>query len=432
MGLKKTLPQAAHIFRQDHIIQISGNLIQVQGANIFCPAMRQHLLDVPAALEGIGQIHLICTPNNISWRMYGAHSLIINAFVWSKSAIPVSNLSFLIQNQLQSALYFLPSQYFLPENQKAARIRQLKRITANRPSAELVVAVASAAWGLFWIPLRAFQNQGLEPAWATLAQFLAPLLALLPLALYRWRRGLPSGVGQYRTGILVGTAVALYLESLLLTQVARALILFYAMPAWGTILEVGLLRRPFTRWRGIALALSLAGLFVILGQGGGSMAAINVGDLMALLSGIIFAFGALRVRQEPERSVFEQVFAFFLYGFAAAAALALLPLAVLGEPPGRAELASLAPWLMLVAVGYLIPVMAGIYWGSRQIDPGRLGILLQIEAVVGIASAALFSGEPFDSRLALGAALVIGAAVVEVVGNRQAAAAVSQDSQAGG
>jgi hypothetical protein len=47
----KTLPQAAHIFGQDHFIQRSGDLIQVQGANIFKPSMRQHLLDIPTALE---------------------------------------------------------------------------------------------------------------------------------------------------------------------------------------------------------------------------------------------------------------------------------------------------------------------------------------------------------------------------------------------
>jgi drug/metabolite transporter (DMT)-like permease len=111
---------------------------------------------------------------------------------------------------------------------------------------------------------------------------------------------------------------------------------------------------------------------------------------MALLSGILFAFGAMRVRQAPETSVFEQILAFFLYGSLAALALSLLPLAVLGRPPSLEQLITLAPWLVLVAVGSLITVMWGGYWGSRHVDPGRLGILLQIEAVVGIGSAAPF------------------------------------------
>lgn len=100
--------------------------------------------------------------------------------------------------------------------------------------------------------------------------------------------------------------------------------------------------------------------------------------------------------------------------------LVLLPLAALGQPPTLAQLINLAPWLALVTTSFLIPTMTGIYWGSRHVDPGRLGILLQMEAVMGIASAALFSGEPFRVRQAFGAALVIGAGVVEVAGHRPA------------
>lgn len=287
----------------------------------------------------------------------------------------------------------------------------------RRPYPELVVIVASIAWGLFWIPLRAIERNGLDAAWATLAQFLAPLIVLAPFAVLRALRSRPTGIQRYGTGLLVGTAVALYLESLLLTDVARALILFYAMPAWGTLLEIGVMRRPLTRWRVIALVLSFSGMLAILGVGDRGSFSMNLGDLMALLSGIFFAIGAMRVRQAPEASVFELVFAFFLYGCVAALILSLLPLAGLGQPPPLDQVISLAPWLMLIAVAFLIPVMWGIYWGSRQVDPGRLGILLQIEAVVGIGSAALLAGEPFGAREAIGAVLVVSASFVEVIGN---------------
>lgn len=293
----------------------------------------------------------------------------------------------------------------------------------RRPYPEIAVAIASAAWGLFWIPLRAIERFGLDPAWATLSQFLAPLVILMPFATLRWLRKRPTGIQQYRTGLLIGAAVALYLESLLLTDVARALILFYAMPAWGTLLEVALMGRPFTRWRGIALLLSLSGMLILLGVGGPHSLSMNLGDLMALLSGILFAFGAMRVRQAPETSVFEQIFAFFLYGSVAALVLSLLPLAALGQPPSLEQLITLAPWLLLIAVTFLIPVMWGVYWGSRHVDPGRLGILLQIEAVVGIGSAALLAGEPFGAREAIGAILVVSASLVEVIGNAKGTSA---------
>jgi drug/metabolite transporter (DMT)-like permease len=295
----------------------------------------------------------------------------------------------------------------------------------RRTYPEIVVVVASAAWGLFWIPLRAFEHHGLNPGWATLAQFVAPLAILTPIALVRWLRKRPTGVAQFRSGLLIGAAVALYLESLLLTDVARALILFYAMPAWGTILEVVVMRRPLTRWRLISLLLSVAGMLTILGAGRLSLS-MNLGDLMALLSGVLFAFGAVLVRQAPKTSIFEQILGFFLYGSVAALVLSLLPLAALGTAPSRAQLATLAPWLLLAAAAFLIPVMSGIYWGSRNVDPGRLGILLQVEAVMGIASAALLAGEPFGAPQAIGAALVIGAGLVEVIGNTRAAPAEAE------
>ncbi len=285
---------------------------------------------------------------------------------------------------------------------------------------ELVVAVAAAAWGLFWIPLREFERQGLDPGWATLTQFLAPFIILIPFAVSRWLRKRPTGIQQYRSGLLIGLAVAMYLQSLLLTDVARALILFYAMPAWGTILEVGIMGRSLTWWRGISLFLSLSGMLIILGLGDPLSLSMNLGDLMALLSGILFAIGAMQVRRAPEgASVFEQVFAFFLYGSLAALALSLLPLAQLGHPPSLEQLVVLTPWFLLISVGILIPTMWGIYWGSLHVDPGRLGILLQLEAVVGIGSAALFAGEPFGIRQAVGAVLVISAGLAEVIGNKK-------------
>jgi drug/metabolite transporter (DMT)-like permease len=220
----------------------------------------------------------------------------------------------------------------------------------------------------------------------------------------------------------------MYCESLLLTDVVRALILFYAMPAWGTLIEVGLMGRQFTLWRGLALVLSLLGLLTILGLGDPLSLSLNSGDLLALLSGIVFTFGAMRVRQAAETAVFEQVFAFFFFGSIVALSFSLLPLTALGQPPAIEQLIILTPWIVLMAVGILIPAMWGVYWGSRYVDPGRLGILLQLEAVVGISSAALFAGEPFGSQEAIGAVLVISAGLIEVFANKGSEIANEKDA----
>ncbi len=283
---------------------------------------------------------------------------------------------------------------------------------------EIIVAMAAAIWGLFWIPLRVFERQGLDPAWVILSQFIVPLAVMVPFAILRLRRKQLTGIEQYGTGLLVGGGVVMYCESLLLTDVVRALILFYTMPAWGTLVEVSLMGRQFTLWRGLALVLSLSGLLTILSLGDSLSLSMNIGDMLALLSGIVFTFGAMRVRQALETSVLEQVFAFFFFGSIVALGFSLLPLAALGQPPAFEKLITLTPWIVLMAVGIFIPAMWGLYWGSRYVDPGRLGILLQLEAVVGISSAALFAGEPFGLWEAIGAVLVISAGLIEIFANK--------------
>lgn len=279
----------------------------------------------------------------------------------------------------------------------------------------LVVLAAASSWGLFWLPLRAFEARGLTGGWATLAVFAAPLLLIAALALARAAGGRPSGAGEPLAGLLVGGAVALYAESVLLTEVARALILFYATPVWGTLLEVTVMGRPLVRARAAALLLGLAGLFVILGGRSGWPVPRNAGDLMALLSGMMWAAGSMRLRLAPARGIFESLFAFFLWGSVVALALALAAPEGAGGPPAGV-IAGLLPWIGLAAVGFMIPVMGGLLWGAAHMDPGRLGILLQIEAVVGVASAAVLTDEPFGIVEALGTLLVVGAGVVDVLG----------------
>lgn len=283
----------------------------------------------------------------------------------------------------------------------------------------LVVIFASSLWGLFWLPLRGFEEMGLAAGWATLSQLVTPALFLVPLALWRAVGGRATGLGQAGTGLLIGGAFALYAESLLLTEVARALILFYVTPVWSTLLELTVMKRRVTGPRALALVLGLGGLLVILGGKTGLPLPRNPGDVMALLSGMLWAVGSMRIRQSPDRGTFEHLFSFFVYGSLVALGLALLPIEALGSPPAWSELAALAPWLVLAAVGYLIPLMCGILWGAAHMDPGRLGILLQLEAIVGIASAAVLTDEPFGLIESLGTLLVIGAGVAEVAGGRR-------------
>jgi drug/metabolite transporter (DMT)-like permease len=282
----------------------------------------------------------------------------------------------------------------------------------------VVVALAASAWGVFWIPLRRIGAEGLGPGWTTFAQFAAAVVVLLPAVVWRAVRSRSTGVSQAVSGMLLGGAFALYAYSLLLTAVARALILFYVTPVWSTVLEVVVWRRRFTGGRAAALALGLSGLLVMLVNKAGAPFPGNVGDTMAIVAGIMWAFGTMKVRVDSDVGILQHVFSFFLYGGAFALCLAVIPLGTTNVQLSWERLVPMAPWLVLLALVFLVPVMCALIWGSQRIDPGRLGIILQLEAVVGIVSAALLTNEPFGIAEIIGTVMVVGAGSIDVLCNR--------------
>lgn len=282
----------------------------------------------------------------------------------------------------------------------------------------LLLVVSAAFWGLFWIPLREFEAAGLEPAWAGVGQFLSPFVILLPVALWFAVRGKPTGLACWKTAIFTGGAFVLYADSLVLTEVARALILFYVSPVWSTILEMVLMKRRLTRARVLAIILGLTGVYVILGGDGGLPIPRNTGDWMALLSGMFWAYGSTRVRMAPEVGLFENVFSFFTFASLIGLGVAMLPIEALGEPPSLSETLNILPWLLAIAIGFLIPVMCMQLYAVRLVDPGRVGVLFQAEALFGVVSAAILTTEPFGWPEGIGAVLVIAASLTEVMVNR--------------
>jgi drug/metabolite transporter (DMT)-like permease len=284
------------------------------------------------------------------------------------------------------------------------------------PSALLVIA--AAGWGLFWIPLREFEAAGLSAGWASAVQFVMPVVVLLPVSLVFALQGKPVGLARWQTAIFTGGAWALYADSLLLTDVARALILFYATPVWSTMLEMWLMGRRLTAARIAAIVLGLGGLYVILGGDGSLPIPRNAGDWMALLSGMFWAYGSTRIRMAPEASLFENAFSFFASGAVVTVGLAFLPIEAMGTPPTVSEFVRFLPWIMLMTLGFLIPAMLMQLYGTKLVDPARVGILFQTEAIVGIGSAAILTAEPFGWQEAIGSVLVVSAALTEVFGNR--------------
>ncbi len=281
----------------------------------------------------------------------------------------------------------------------------------RRVAPETAIAVSGALWGLYWIPVRHLEDAGVGVVWTTFGIFLAALAILAPVLVRHPPARAVLTPRMLVTGLLTGGAFVLYTVSIVLTEVVAAILLFYLSPVWATVLGRVLLAERLTVSRIAALALGLGGLWVVLGGESGVPLPRNAGDWCALASGVMWALGTLRVHQDAAASSAAHAASLFVGGTAVIVVVAALPGIAAPAPAVTAPSAA-----MVLAVAALSVASAwGILWGARFLSPGRAGLLLMMEVITGLASAALLAGEPFGTTQAAGSALIVAAALAEVL-----------------
>ena len=158
---------------------------------------------------------------------------------------------------------------------------------------------------------------------------------------------------------------------------------------------------------------------MVLGSESGVPLPRNAGDWCALTAGVMWALGTLRVHQDAAVSPIAHTASLFIVG--------TVVIAVIGSLPGTAGpmpvvTVSTATIVLVLAVLSVLSA-GGILWGARLVSPGRAGLLLMMEVITGLASAAVLADEPFGPTQVVGSALIVAAALVEVlpaVGRRRA------------
>jgi drug/metabolite transporter (DMT)-like permease len=275
------------------------------------------------------------------------------------------------------------------------------------------VALCGAMWGIFWLPLRWFDAEGVGGGWVALIFNAAALLSALP---WLTRRAAWQGFrDQMINGLLLGTAFSLYTVSLVMTDVIHAILLFYLTPVWSTLGSWLLYRQRLDAARLLSIMLGFAGLAAVLGVTEGLPMPRNLGDVVALASGMFWAAGSIRSFRRPSDRIALPVFSFALGGFLSSIVI-LLVAASLGltlATPG--PLMAMLPWIVLIAAVLFVPPNFLVLWAAQRIDPARVGILLMTEVLFGAISASILSGEPFSLADGIGTALIVAAGLIEVL-----------------
>jgi drug/metabolite transporter (DMT)-like permease len=275
--------------------------------------------------------------------------------------------------------------------------------------ASVTIALSGAFWGLWWIPLRQIEHQGLSGNWASLVLYGAGALVLLPVVLLRPRLAASDLWRLLVIGILSGVGFALWNNALIYGAVVRVTLLFYLSPVWASLFGVLLLGDKLGVLRLLSILLGLAGASMVLNFEGALPVPRDLAEWSGLASGIAFALLAVYVRKSQDVGALEKTFANQLFAIPFAGLfLLLLP----APAPSFDALFSALPVILLSCV-WLVPVMFLILWGAGRLDPGRVSILLLFEVVASATSAAILTDEPFGWREATGCILILGAGLVE-------------------
>ncbi|MDH3742129.1 MAG: DMT family transporter [Hyphomicrobiales bacterium] len=280
-----------------------------------------------------------------------------------------------------------------------------------------VVFLSAGAWGLYWLPQRMLLDAGMTGGWGTVAQYVISLAVLLPIAIWRLLNGKQIGLRHWVCGLLLGSGAVFYANSLLVTEVIRALVFFYLTPLWATLIETVFLKRRFGWSRVGTVALSLAGVWIAIGTDVGIPIPIYLGDWFGLLAGLLIAAGAARTELEQPDGVFPLLFMVIVFGLIATIYQYPMLSSVIGEIPTLEIAVSSFPFLLGISLLFVLPTTAVLFWSPSKIGTGVFGILILSELVVGVISAALLTDETFGWPQAVGATLIVVAGVVEVALN---------------
>lgn len=234
-----------------------------------------------------------------------------------------------------------------------------------------------------------------KPDWAAIRR------SFLPLAL---------------SGAALGANWVLLFEAYGRTSVAVATLTYYCAPILLLLIAPFVLKEKLTLRKVICIFVALAGMVFISGVLGG-----GVSDL----SGIAFALGAallypaivLLSKKLTEVNAFDKSIVQLLF-----AAAITLPYTLLAENWSFSDFTLKATILLLIVCVVHTGAAYALYFGAlRTLNAQTLAILSYIDPLVAVVLSALVLKEPFGWKEAVGAVLILGAALVSELPERKGA-----------
>lgn len=275
----------------------------------------------------------------------------------------------------------------------------------------LALVLNALIWGTSWWPFRQLHEQaGLHPLWTTAGVYLMAVLAIGATRPAAWRE-LARTPALWLIVLASGTTNATFNWGVTVGDVVRVVLLFYLMPLWAVLLARLLLHEALTRPAVARVAMALAGAAIVLWpDDGGSLWPLKPTDTLGLIGGFSFALNNVLLRRESARTESSRALAMFLGGALVAGVLAL----ALG--PAQVPLPPLLPagWLVFALVLGALFLLSNLalQFGAARLPANATAVIMLTEVLFASVSALALGAGTLTPALALGAALILGAAVL--------------------
>jgi len=278
----------------------------------------------------------------------------------------------------------------------------------NTRFAVLVLFLASAGWGLTWLPIKALSDMGLDGLHLVFIAFCSGAVLLLPW-LYRQRRAWqPQVLLLSMIALAGGFANASFQTAIYHGDVIRVMILFYMLPVWSVIGGRLFLGERVDVVRIVAVVLCLSGACIIVDISQASLSGISWIDLLAIGSGMGLAATNILFRFTQDIPVMSKVAAMFI-GCSVLIGLSLLAFTPDAALPGTGAVL----WAVAYGALWLTLLTTGTQWGVTQMDAGRSAVIIVMELVVAVLSTALIVSAHLSMAEIVGGLMVLVAALLE-------------------
>lgn len=269
----------------------------------------------------------------------------------------------------------------------------------------------SLLWGASWIPLKALHAAGADGVSLVLAGYSILFLVSLPFIVPYRRTLLCNWHYLAAIAVLGGSANLCFSYALIYGEVIRVMVLFYLLPVWGVLGGRFILKEHTSVWRWLGVVLAIGGAFILLGGAAIFQHPPQWIDVVALASGIFFAMSNLLFRGVKTVALAPKLTALFLgASLVSSVSLLLLDLPFAGFSAGF-------PWhyVLLYSLTWLVVANVGSQWAITQMPAGRSSIILILELITAVFTAAILAGEVLTTQIIVGGLLILTATAAEVL-----------------